>query len=119
MDATGLVHVESKHPFHAHMYKTLNLLYLDTVYGKVWFVVEGCSELLPGQEEDPLDRSYHYDEHSCPTNYVGCAAIVHDGNMDPHGIFNYVRSLWMTREYEENELAWIEKNFTELGVTEG
>lgn len=117
IDTSNMVHTESTHDSHKGMYKTLNLFYLDTVNGKVWFVSEGVTQLEKGDEIDPLDASYFYNEHTCPTNFIRCEAIVHDGNIDEHGVFTYVRSLWMTKNYAEDNEGWIAKNFPELGVS--
>ncbi len=38
--------------------------------------------------------SYYYDEHTCPTNWVGqVTTLVWEGNADPHGAFEYVHAM--------------------------
>lgn len=88
------VHVESVHPFHSSLHKTLVLLKI----GDVYFVIEG---MATNDKADPNEHEeYYYTEHTCPTNYIkGVEAIVQDGDFDPHGCFEYVRSIWMTRRY--------------------
>jgi hypothetical protein len=57
--------------------------------------------------EFDLDREYHYNEGTCPTNWLGVTMIVEDGDPDPHGVFQFVRSVL------------IEDLVKEMGVTEG
>ena len=82
---------------HPDMFKTLDLLALNTDRGRVYFVLDGLC-IYKGQ--DVPDRRFFYNSHSCPTNYVRVRAICVDGDMDPHGIFEYVRSVWLTKEFE-------------------
>lgn len=81
-------------------FKTLDLLKLyDSEGAPVFFIVDGLGD--PG-EENPLDDSYLYDEHACPTNFIRIEAIFTREEDDPHGIFDYVRSVWMPSAYLEN-----------------
>jgi hypothetical protein len=101
-EQTVMVPVDSEHPSHANMFKTLNLLRLFTRSGEpVYFVVEGCAI---HDANEPLNHSYFYDEHSCPTNYVQVAAIMTREDDDPHGVFEYVRSVWMPHDYDEEAI---------------
>lgn len=77
----------SDHPKH---YKTLNLLVIPPRDKPVYFVVEGIAAVgdPPGEGKD-----YFYEEHSCPTNYVECEAIIYEGDEDPHGVFQFVRAV--------------------------
>lgn len=48
--------------------------------------------LLPDDDEVG-HASYHYNEHTCPTNFLGevFRVIAEDGEEDPHGIFQFVK----------------------------
>lgn len=42
----------------------------------------------------PLDPSYYFDQHTCPTNYMrDVTRILFDGDTDPHGVFEHVRTV--------------------------
>lgn len=44
-------------------------------------------------EDELAHQKYHYNEHTCPTNYIGDVLKVvdpADGDQDPHGIFKFV-----------------------------
>lgn len=90
-------------PSHPNMFKTLNLLRLFQRDGTpVYFVVEGCASTeVIAEGDNPLDHSFYYDEHSCPTNYVPVDDIRTPDDDDPHGVFEYVRTVWMPAEYAE------------------
>jgi hypothetical protein len=75
------------------MIDTLDLLRLPAT-PPVYFVVKGCRLV------DSPDRTYFYEEHSCPTNYVQCEAIICDGDDDPHGVFEFVRSVDVPDDYD-------------------
>jgi hypothetical protein len=34
--------------------------------------------------------AYFYNEHTCPTNYLGVEAVIAHGDDDPHGVFEFV-----------------------------
>lgn len=81
---------------HPNMFKTLVLLHRDGVF----IVVEGCATFEPLESVNEHNE-YFYNEHTCPTNYLQVEAVCIDGNMDPHGVFEFVRTVWMTQEYVE------------------
>lgn len=103
-------------PNHPNQFKTLTLLKLYDAYGDaVFFMVGGSAIDQTDMGLDPLDQSYHFDEHSCPTNYVPVEAIIQRGNSDPHGVFDYVRSVWMPADYDSsNSEDWAEELFPEI-----
>jgi len=110
----SMVHCGSdKHP---SLYKTLVLLKIESVEGPIWFVVEGLASYPLATEYDSLVESqrYFYDEHSCPTNYVPVALISHNGDHDPHGVFDLVDAVWMTTDYDANDDNWIVAAFPQL-----
>jgi hypothetical protein len=91
--------VRTGNEHHPHCYKTLALLRLYEKSGSpVYFIVEGVGHTNYGGIED---NDYFYDEHSCPTNYVPVEAIFTPDDDDPHGVFEYVRTVWYPRAYDE------------------
>jgi hypothetical protein len=46
-------------------------------------------------EFDIDNKRYFYEEHTCPTNYLGVEMVVdlNDGDTDPHGIFEFVGAI--------------------------
>lgn len=64
----------------------------------VTLLVEGMT-LLPDDDE-VHHAQFYYDEHTCPTNYLGRVVEVIDekGERDPHGVFEFVSiEPWPTR----------------------
>ncbi len=55
-------------------------------------MVEGIRIVTKGDED--WDDSYHYNEGTCPVNYLCQTVQVIDesGDNDPHGIFTYVKT---------------------------
>lgn len=74
--------------------------------GPVRLVVEGIhlvNDAKPKSEEEQTGHDeYHYNDGTCPTNYLGNVRTVIDpesGDDDPHGIFVYVKTEpWKERE---------------------
>ena len=98
------VSCDSSHEFHSHLYKTMDLLRLYQKSGEpVYFIVQGLASIKPEDAEwrQPLDNSYTYDEHSCPTNYIPVEAVYTTYEDDPHGVFEYVRSAWYPAAMDE------------------
>ena len=109
-----MVPVDSDHPAHAGMFKTLDLLALDRAQGNpVYFVIGVCAELC---ELDKLQEhlEYYYEEHTCPTNFIRVPMIAVDGDTDPHGIFRFVRSVWMTPGYDKDDDDFLLRTFPEI-----
>lgn len=114
-DGQVMVPVESKHSAHSDMFQTLNLLAIDTGDGVAYFVVEGCAKFCPNDELQEQNR-YFYEEHTCPTNFIRVPLISFKGDHDPHGLFRFVRSIWMTDAYKSavDEVAYLVSVFEEL-----
>lgn len=57
------------------------------------FIVIKCAHRDASEDLQELDDHlvYYYEEHTCPTNFLGVELIVRNGDADPHGIFEYVR----------------------------
>ncbi len=108
---------------HTGMFKTLDLLVIDMAVGDgdslpLYFVVEGVA-VFDDTEKMNSHHEYFYEEHTCPTNFIRIPLISVDGDHDPHGVFRFVRSVWMTPEYvmaEElgGELDYLLSAFPEL-----
>ena len=61
----------------------------------VYFVLANA---YPSTEDGLLDsaeadasQQYFYEEHSCPTNWLQPEVVAFDGDLDPHGLIEYVR----------------------------
>jgi len=62
--------------------------------GPVRIEVQGFVIVKDGQEPDFSHDEYHYNEHTCPVNYLGVEEVIDPttGDEDPHGIFQYVKT---------------------------
>lgn len=89
-------------PVAGHKIDTFVLLKIEPQEKPVFFVVKG---LQIGTREEGHER-YYYEEHSCPTNYVRCEAIISESDSDPHGIFSFVRSIPIPEENEPDQEDW-------------
>jgi hypothetical protein len=95
--------ISSDNKFHtdANICKTLTLLRIVNKDNKnIYFICEGVASWCSYEELKECDN-YFYNEHTCPTNFSGFTMISCDGDHDPHGIFEFVESVWMTKEYNE------------------
>lgn len=85
--------------------RTFDLLVLESQTKPVYFVMAGKNYHL-GQSDKDADeyKRYYYEEHSCPTNWIGDASMIAiDGNTDPHGILSFVRSVPVAMNFDPNE----------------
>lgn len=48
---------------------------------------------------DHADDLYYFNEHTCPTNYIDVEMIVYQSDPDPHGVFEFVRRIYLD-EYD-------------------
>jgi hypothetical protein len=47
-----------------------------------------------GKKAEHGASAFFYEQHSCPTNWIGNAEVIaYDGNPDPHGFLRYVREI--------------------------
>lgn len=118
IDADLMVPIDSKHPIHANMFKTVVLLKITSTNGPIYFVVEGCASFEP-RDQFLAHQFYYYEEHTCPTNFCGVEKVFFNGDDDPHGVFEFVDAVWMTESYlaaqrENTESAWMRKAFPHL-----
>lgn len=78
-------------------FKTLDLHRLYTKDGEpVFFVFEGCANIMHNK---PLDREFWFRSSVRPTNYIPIPLILTEEEVDPFGLFEYVRSAWMPKSY--------------------
>lgn len=67
-------------------------------------------------------KRYYYEEHTCPTNFLGVMKISREGDQDYHGIFEYVRHVPMSeaealaglRNWDDDFRDNLDKVFPEL-----
>jgi hypothetical protein len=84
--------------------ETLDHLVLLPQDKPVHFLVKGMAFVdEPGSRGDPGHKRNFYEEHSCPTNYIGVEMIAVDGDQDPHGLFKFVASVDMPEGYDLDE----------------
>lgn len=98
-DPNYMVHTGSTHEFHSNMRKTLVLLKIESTDGPIYFVIEGVSTWPTPFHELQEGDEYFYEESTCPTNFIRIPMIFHDGDSDPHGLFEHVETVWMMDEY--------------------
>ncbi len=87
-----MVSCGSTHPFH--------ILKIARTDGDVHFVVEGLAEWPASFDEMTAREKYFYEQHTCPTNFIRIPLIAVNGDTDPHGIFEFVESVWMMSVYD-------------------
>lgn len=104
-DPKYMVASGSSHPAHADMRKTLVLLKIETSDGPVYFVVEGVKRWPESYAEMQDGDRYFYEEHTCPINFIRVPLIASGGDLDPHGLFDHVETVWMMDEYESESEA--------------
>jgi hypothetical protein len=80
---------------------TLDHLVLMPQDKPVHFLVKGMV-FVDGDGNRGTDdnKRFFYEEHSCPTNYIGVEVISVDGDSDPHGLFKYVATADMPKDYD-------------------
>jgi hypothetical protein len=58
---------------------------------------------------------YFYNEHTCPTNWTDqIEMIVHNGDGDPHGLFQYVSSVDLPQEEPDDLDEFIQSAFPDI-----
>ena len=85
---------------------TLVLLQLPPQKESVYLVVKGM--MFDGELNEDGKR-YHYDQHTCPTNYLkDSVALIIGNDDDPHGLFRFVRAIPMKdavmQQHNEDEV---------------
>jgi hypothetical protein len=90
--------------------ETLNLLKLEASNRTVYFVVKGMRFDKAGDTPEDIQghAEYFYESHSCPTNWLkNCAAIIDDGDADPHGFLEFVRAIDVPEGFDEDAADWL------------
>jgi hypothetical protein len=83
---------------------TLDHLVLPPQSKPVHFFVKGMALVdANGNRGDPDRKRNFYEEHTCPTNYIGAEMIVIDGDLDPHGLFKFVGTIDVPEGYDIDE----------------
>lgn len=102
-DPRYMVSSGSTNPVHGDMRKTLVLLMIEGKETPIYFVIEGLSQWPQPLDEMISHARYLYEEHTCPTNFIRIPLIASGGDLDPHGVFEFVDAVWMMDEYDPDD----------------
>lgn len=92
IDAMGQVFVESVPKSQAH--ELMALLVLPPQKEPVYFLLPTSTWTNSRKPEVDLDMSYYFNEHSCPTNWLGDVQHLQIGeDSDPHGLLRFIRAI--------------------------
>jgi len=91
--------------------RSMALLKLDGKDGPVYFVIDHrryCEGAGETDEEMRSHQRYFFEEHSCPTNWLrDCAAVIQDGDCDPHGFLDFVRAVDVQEDFDaDSDEQW-------------
>jgi hypothetical protein len=70
-----------------------------------------------GKAIDESHQEYFYNEGTCPTNWMSeIDTIIENQNVDPHGIFQWVSTITMPKEWDSSNKGfdWFCEHFPEL-----
>lgn len=84
---------------------TLILLELELDCVSAYFIVKGMC-FAPRGVTPVIDKEhgrYFIQEHTCPTNFIPCEAIIHRDDADPHGLFRYVDEILVPKDFDFDE----------------
>lgn len=89
---------------------------------KTLIVVKGYTHGSDDYITEAGHKRYFYEEHTCPTNFLGVLKISREGDQDYHGIFEYVRHVSMVeaealvglRNWDDDFEHGLDKVFPEL-----
>lgn len=100
---------------HKQLGRWLALLKLETKGKPMYFVVDAYGEAGADPEERNAHHSYFYEENDCPTNWLRHVLMVAvDGDLDPHGPWDHVRSIEVSRDFDTDDDDAVAALFTEL-----
>jgi predicted RNA-binding Zn-ribbon protein involved in translation (DUF1610 family) len=74
---------------------TLDVLALDPQAEPVFVVVEGMRFEGDAQDDGTTEaerKQFHYEEHSCPVNWLRPVLVYAAGDADPHGLLRFVET---------------------------
>jgi hypothetical protein len=98
--------------------KSYDLLVIAPQENPIYFIVEGGYH-SPHEFEDK-GNTYFYGEHTCPTNWLQrVEAIVSEGDDDPHGIAEFVRTVDQSTVGDDPDWSLIFPEAFEGPETEG
>ena len=84
--------------------KTIALL----KYEELYIIVDSFDEIV--LDAEAIERAeYYFNERTCPINYLGVKLVAIDGELDPHGVFEFIRVAFAP----ENDEAY-SNNITEI-----
>lgn len=52
-------------------------------------------------EEISKHKEFHFNVHTCPTNFLGVTAIIEGEDHDPHGIFRFRQAIWEPEGFDD------------------
>lgn len=94
-----------------YTYKTLALLQVRGMEPPVRFLVEGIYSTKDTTGKLTLDelnnKRYYYNEHTCPTNWLGVEKVELLGDLDPHEAFQFLAA-WGPGDTDAIEMVGFE-----------
>lgn len=78
----------------------------DTTDGPLFFIAKSIRLSISNdtEEETQSHEVYFFEEHSCPTNWLrDIVAVIEDGDCDPHGIFDVIRSIHIPDDFSTDD----------------
>lgn len=90
--------------------RSMALLKFDGKDGPVFFVMDH-NRYHNGENETDEQFQEHtrffFEEHSCPTNWIGeCVAVIQDDDPDPHGFLKFVRAVDVPQDFLSDREEW-------------
>lgn len=90
--------------------RSMVLLKFDGKDGPTFFVMDHKRYEQPDDTPESIQSStrYLFEEHSCPTNWLReCAAVIQDGDCDPHGFLEFVRTVDVPADFDaDSDEQW-------------
>jgi hypothetical protein len=87
--------------------RCMALLKFERKDGPTFFVMDHKRYLHRDDDTDEKIQDglrFFFEEHSCPTNWLSeCAAVIQDGDCDPHGFLEFVRAVDVPRDFDDQQ----------------
>lgn len=80
-----------------------DILVLRPQKQNIYFIVNDRASSDDIHKDDYDNNKYFYNEHTCPTNWINNVDFIIDQNSlsaDPHGLFEYVKSVKLEKELD-------------------
>lgn len=93
----------------------LVLLKLESADRRVFFVLK--TPKFDHQNNDWTEENdrYHYEEHSCPTNWLTeIVGVIENGDEDPHGFLEFVKAIDVPKGFNESWHSSERTSWTEV-----